>query len=111
MAQLAPPIASDREAVGEDRQTEMLLLNPTPTMVKLAWGNLPQLAADLPVKAQEPQIKVKGMPKGPKIVREDLQTKRTPVHFSVSDVKVGATWLGMCNPSQVVKPNWGELRE
>ena len=34
-----------------------------------------------------------------------LQTRRTPVHFSVSTVKVGATWLGG------VKPDWWELRE
>ena len=66
---------------------------PIPIMAKLVWNRLPQPTAYLLVAEQQPQVKVKGMSKVPKMDRVMLQTRRTPVHFSVSDVKVGATWL------------------
>ena len=68
-------------------------------MAELVWNRLPQPTIYLLVVEQGLQVKVKGMPKVPKMDRVMLQTRRTPVHFSVSDVKVGLTWLGSV-PSQ-----------
>ena len=67
-------------------------------MAELVWDRLPQSAAYLLFTEQGPQVKVRGMPKDPKIVGAVFQTKRAPVHSSVSDVKVGATWLGSVPP-------------
>ena len=74
---------------------------PIPIMAKLVWDRLPQPTVYLLAVGQGQQGKVKGMPKDPKMVRVMLQTRRTPVHFSVSYVKVGATWLRSVPP----KPN------
>ena len=61
-------------------------------------GRLPPPTMYLLVMEQGPQSKVKEMPKDPKIDRVMLQTRSTTVYFSVSDVKVGATWLGSVSP-------------
>ena len=84
--------------MGEGGQTELCLVISIPIMAKLVWDRLPQPTVYLLVMEQGQQGKVKGMPKDPKTVRVMLQTGRTPVHFSVSDVKVGATWLGTVPP-------------
>ena len=62
-------------------------------MAKLVWDRLPQPTVYLLVVEQGPWVKVEEMPQDPKVVMAAFQTKRTPVHSSVSDVKVGATWL------------------
>ena len=97
--------------MGEKGWTGRLLVAPIPIMAELVWDRLPQPAAYLLVMEQGPQVKARGMPKGPKMVREALQTKRTPVHFSVSDDKLGATWLGSVPPQPSHYNKLGELRE
>ena len=88
--------------MGEGGQTELLLVAPVPIMAELIWDILPQPTVYLQVMEQEPQVKVRGMHKDPKMVRAAFQTRRTPVHSSVSDVKVGATWLR----SMLPKPSY-----
>ena len=85
------------EAMVVGKQTE-LLVTPIPIMAKLVGDRLPQPAVYLLVVGHGQQGKVNGMPKDPEMVRVMLQTRRTPVHFSVSDVRVGATWLGRVPP-------------
>ena len=77
------------EAVGEEGQTEILLVTPIPIMAKLVYGQT--TSAHSISAGHGPQVKARGMPRI--MVRAAFQTRRTPVHFSVSDVKVGATWL------------------
>ena len=77
------------EAVGGEGQTGVSLVTPIPIMVKLVWDRLPQPTVYLLVAGQELQSKVRGMPKYPKMARVILQIRRTPVHFSFCDGKVG----------------------
>ena len=84
--------------MGGGGQIELLLVALIPTMAKLVQDRLPQPTVYLLVAEQQPQVKVKEMPKDPKMDRVMLPTRRTPVHFSVSNVKVGATWLGSVLP-------------
>ena len=62
------------------------------------WTGLGQPAVYLLVMAQGLQVKAREMPKGPKIPREALQIRGTPVPSSASGTKVGATWLGNVPP-------------
>ena len=93
-------ISPDVEAVGEEGQTGTLLVTSIPIMAKPVWDRLPQPAAYLLVTDQGPQVKARGIPKGPKSIREALEIGRTPVPSSTSGVKVGATWLGNVPPQQ-----------
>ena len=75
----------------------------TPSCPKFHNGQVglhgpPQATAYLPVAEQGPQVKARGMSKGPKIAREALQIGRTPVPSSASGVKIRATWLGNVPP-------------
>ena len=78
--------------MGEGGQTELLLVIPIPIMAKLVRDRLPQPTVYLLVMGQGQQGKVKGMPKDPKMVRVMLQTRRAPIQFSVSNVKIEAIW-------------------
>ena len=69
-------------------------------MAELVWDRLHQPMAYLLVMEQGPQDKVRGMPKGPKTIREALQIGRTPVPSSASGATVGATWLRSVPPQQ-----------
>ena len=62
-------------------------------MAKLVCDRLHQPSVYLLVMEQGLQVKVREMPEDPQMVRAAFQTRRTPVHYSVLDVKVGATWL------------------
>ena len=93
-------IAPDREAMGEDSQTETLLDAPTHIMAKLVWDRLlplevPLLAVAWGSPLQEARDR---MPKNPKMAREALQIGRTPVPSNVTGAKVQATWLGNVPP-------------
>ena len=84
--------------MGEEGWTGTLLVSPIPIMAKLVWDRLPQPTVYLLVTEKGPQVKGRRKHKGPKMARKALHAKRTPVHFSVSDIKVGATWLGSVPP-------------
>ena len=84
--------------MGEEVWTELLLVASIPIMAKLVWDRLPQPTVYPLVVEQGPQVKVREVLKDPKMVRAVFQTRRTPVHSSVLDVKVGATWLGSVLP-------------
>ena len=94
-------IVPDIEAMGEGEWTELLLVTPILIMAELVWDRPPQPTVYLLVVEQGPQVKVREMPKDPRMVRAVFQTRRNPVHSSVSDVKAGATWLRSVPP----KPN------
>ena len=84
--------------MGEQGWPGTLLVAPTPIMAKLVWDILTQPTAYLLVMEQGPQVKARGMAKGPKIIGEALQIGRTPVPSSASGAKVGAIWLRNVQP-------------
>ena len=92
------PNSPRHRGCGREGQTGEPLVAPIPIMVELVWDRLPQPTVYPLVVGQGLQGKVKGMPKDPKMVRVMLQTRRTPVHFCVSNVKAGATWLWSVPP-------------
>ena len=53
-------------------QTGTPLVTPIPIMVQLVWDRPPQPIVYLVVMARGPQVKLREMPKGPKIPREAL---------------------------------------
>ena len=64
---------------GGGGQKELLPVIPIPIMAKLVWDRPPQPTVYLLVMEQGLLVKVKGIPKDPKMDRITLQTRSTPV--------------------------------
>ena len=89
-------IAPDREAVGGDRQTGLLLAAPAPIMARLVLDRLTQATAHLPAVGQETQyIATRDRTtKGLMIGEKAQPTGGTPTLSSALNVRAGVIWLG-----------------
>ena len=59
------------------------------------------------VMEQGLQVKVREMPKDPKMVRAVFQTRRTQLTAVFLMSRLGPHGLAVCHPSQIDKPDWG----
>ena len=85
------PYSPRHRGHGRGRTDRTTSSHPNSNNGQTGLGQANSAPAYLLVTEQGPQVKARGMPKGPKMDRKAFQTKRTPVHYSVSDVRVGAT--------------------
>ena len=93
--------------MGGGGQTELLLITPIPTMAKLVLGRLLQLTAYLLIARTLTIGQGQGNAQRPKNGQGNTSNKKGPSMMS----RLGPHGWGMYYPGQIIKQEWGELRE